>query len=374
MIPSFSASHLPATSSPSASPMHRNDFNLGTFSARGCCLSGGGNNGTCSSGTPYQAWPANPATTLEFVTDLTPGASCCGSKWTPVNGGGERPAVATRGDTNLKSIVSHELGHVIVMERMGARTATDYNARLSSSTIGTDEECVGSWVAESLDLLPPISNLYDDTTYPFARRDSDNSSVALDDDKSTLTLEHQSGAAREGWADFYQAWLWNRRTQSNCVIDSHSVHDFDLDGDIDNNYGLAGEGFSDDMKDGWINCEGGGPGDVDPFPLDPLSSLVTARDWLDDVVSAGACQSPQPALTGRGSQYDWTRFWWDMTTDQGIPPDRLADMYVDMCPTNWSRDGTGPTSRQVWKRLEESAAFWGLSGAYNAQRDNGVDR
>lgn len=39
---------------------------------------------------------------------------------------------------------------------------------------------------------------------------------------------------------------------------------------------------------------------------------------------------------GRGTEYDWLRFWWDMTTDEGITPRDLAEIYVDICPTNWS--------------------------------------
>ena len=130
-----------------------------------------------------------------------------------------------------------------------------------------------------------------------------------------------------------------------------------------------------EVEDGSMDCEGGGPyaGYGEPVSGDPLDSLVTARDWLGDVVAANRCVAPF-GIQNRHTQYDWARFWWDMTTDEGIPPETLADIYIDMCPTNWATTGSSTTDELVRRRLEISATFHGKGTAYNNQKSNGVHR
>jgi hypothetical protein len=354
--------------------IHRNRFGLGTHSARGCCYNPGAltDDGLCSGSNTdaYADWPTGSPLELEVVTTLHD-PECCGSQWDPLVNPVTRTAVRMGNNQRKRWIVAHELGHVIVMERMGKRSRTNQEASLWRSGIGMDlvtEQCMGHWRTPAVNDLDPLGSLFVDPLYPDARSDWHGS-----DKKAPLSLEYQSAAAREGWADFYASWLFNKRVESDCVFDSHNLHDLDLDGDIDTNYGDEDQGFTEE-RDGVIDCEGGGAGAGDPFPLtDPLSSTVTARDWLADMVNSNSCVAPY-SLNNRASQYDWHRYWWDMTTDEGVVPQTLADVYVDMCPTNWNSRDSGPADGRVRRRIELSTSFHLLSTEHLTQRDNGVDR
>lgn len=120
---------------------------------------------------------------------------------------------------------------------------------------------------------------------------------------SQLSKEYQSAAATEGFADFYSAWLWNRKTESDCVYDRHYDSDFDLDGNLDNQF-----------TNRWVNCEG------DPFLYDTVPGAAPFnmnRDWMESVMNnTTVCNG---ISTNRSTQYDWLRYWWDMLTDEGIP-------------------------------------------------------
>lgn len=63
-----------------------------------------------------------------------------------------------------------------------------------------------------------------------------------------------------------------------------------------------------------------------------------------------------------------------MTTDEGVTPQTLADVYVDMCPTNWNSTDSGPVDGQVRRRIILSTSFHGLSSEHTSQLNNGVDR
>lgn len=194
-----------------------------------------------------------------------------------------------------------------------------------------------------------------------------------------LSMEYQSGAAREGWAGFFSAWLWNYSGVPNadCFFDTHVIHDFDLDGDIDNNYGDTGGDYNVDPWDGALNCEGTEvPSDSVHWPVpmaDDIENYVYDRDWLEDMYVAGACDVHD--LSNRGTQYDWLRYLWDMRTDEGIPIEELADIYVDMCPTTWAKnDGEISSSEETpIGRLELSTEFHGREDEHDAQKNNGTD-
>ena len=239
--------------------------------------------------------------------------------------------------------MAHELGHMLVMLRMGDRTETNYGAALYG--------CNGQFAGG--DLTTPS--------------DSGDSS-----EKSNLTREFSSGAAREGWANFYAAQLFNDVDESDCWIRSAHIKDFDLDGDLDNDYGPS-------YQRGVYSCETSGLDALlgEPDPTDPLAAWIGARDWLDQVWdNAPACGSASSAsqIVGRSSIYDWTRYFWDMATDENVPVEALADIYVDMCPTNWvAGPGSVPNDNWPEHRLDRSAGFHGHGAAHDAQKNNGVD-
>ncbi len=287
--------------------------------------------------------------------------SCCGSTWldsdevdangvrssgygnmfTGGNGGGNDSVVALGAGVLSQWSLAHELGHMVVMHRTGKREETNYNAALYG--------CMGQ-------------SYWDGTTWQ-------PSDVDGSGQKAQLTREFSSGSSREGWADFYAAQLFNDVGESDCWMKNAHLMDFDLDGDLDNDY-------AESWKDGVFSCEGAGlhPALGEPDPSDPLASWVNARDWLDEVWT-NVCADPTSAagIVGRSSQYDWTRYLWDMATDEGIPVEELSDIYVDMCPTNWVA-GPGSVPNDEWpeRRLERSADFHGHGAAHDRQKNNGV--
>lgn len=111
----------------------------------------------------------------------------------------------------------------------------------------------------------------------------------------------------------------------------------------------------------------------EPIPTsDTLESYIDARDWLEDAIDEGVCSGD---LENRGTQYDWQRFFWDMRTDRNIPIEDLADIYVDMCPTNWldGEQDSEPDARLPTERLEASCDFHGYGYAWLQERNNVQD-
>jgi len=362
---------------------HRNTMNLGTYSDRGCCHNTSYDwysyDGTCvwdpgepapPTGDPefygpsYGDYSGDSGTTVEFVNGTYFGAKCCGSVWD-----GDRPAVVV--NWNRKFIIAHELGHVVAMKRMFHRTHTDYTAPLTQK--GGFQQCVGSYKG-TYDPANPEDYVAD--------KDWDTSEDTADPrGKALLTMEYQSGAAREGWAHFYSSWLWNRKTETDCFYNTHGVHDLDLDGDIDDNYVDTGVDYEDHDWDGAINCEGidapSDTADPDHVPVpraDDLETYVDAKDWLEDMDDEGTCGII--GLSNRGTQYDWQRYFWDMLTDYStVDPEDLADVYVDMCPTNWAQndDAVDHNDETPVKRLQLSTSHHGLGAKHATEKSNGQD-
>ncbi|MEZ4321878.1 MAG: hypothetical protein R3F61_30665 [Myxococcota bacterium] len=247
-------------------------------------------------------------------------------------------------------------------------------------------------VADNFDLDAPV--------------DGCNADEINDFGKHPFQKEYQSTAAREGWAHFVAAWAWNKSTQSDCDYATWNGHgyDIDLDGtvndngtpgninddfltDVDNNYPPASLDVENQL-DGLISCETDPVSDPDPLG-DDLANFITAKDWLEDVWS-GSSSCGGSNLNNRGTSYDWTRFWWDMHTDNwtfvtttvdGVPVETLAEIYVEMGPQNWQINDVGGTnSANVPKnRLQTAASNVACAPAPNCTtpylqaRDNGQD-
>ncbi len=354
--------------------MHRSDYHLGDFGNKAGCA---GQSFPGTSSTPcceYQSWNDTPhggshnwnhdyvppKTLIFFVPNGIDQEKNFASSWlncllpevdnTSVTDG-RIPAVAAH--QRMKFQIAHELGHVVVMQRMGDREEESYTAPLHG--------CMGSYR-------------------------TDGSPADTDDDgeqtKSLLTREYSSGAAREGWAHFFSAWLFNRSSESDCWFQpSYTVQDFDLDGTFDN---VGQPVFA---WDGVFTCEGAGL--ASPLFGSP-ASWVSAKDWLEDAYNEGVCGSELPTCLpgedsrydncsvdhwGRSTQYDWMRYFWDMASDEGIPMNKLTDIFVDMCPTEWRSKTYEVEADGDWpeRRLRRSAEFHGELGAHDRQRSNGVD-
>jgi hypothetical protein len=178
---------------------------------------------------------------------------------------------------------------------------------------------------------------------------------------------------------FHRADTPSCGTESDWFYNSRRIHDFDMDGDIDDNYDGGGATYDYGEINSWdgaSNCEGAAifPGSTQPIPsTDPLESYIHAKDWLEEVIDEGLCSGP---LSNRGTWYDWHRFWWDMYTDQDVPIEDLVDIYVDVCPTNWEENKLDSGLRDDWlpiERLETSCDHHGYGDEWLQERSNGQD-
>ncbi len=368
--------------------LDRSDFNMGTHSQRDCCDNTSHNwynlDGTCTYdsgeypyadtgfdhyGGPRIEYGWDDDMRIEFVYDDDVG--CCGSDWPTWESSNptesdwpNRPTVHI--NKPWKFSIAHELGHVIVMKRMGKRTNDDFTADVRQGFLVSpdDTPCSGMFHPAGFDPSSPYDSL------------GDEGGVVK---KNLLSMEFQSGAAREGWAHFFAAWLWNYSgtVNSDCFFDSRKIHDFDLDGDVDNNYGDTGVCYDDDPWDGAFNCEGTTPpsdATHSPVPVaDALESYVYDRDWLEDMYTATACDVDD--ISNRGTQYDWMRYFWDMRTDSEVPIEDLTDIYVDTCPTTWAKNDAQISASEETPvgRLEASTTFHGYEDEHDDQKNNGVD-
>lgn len=198
-----------------------------------------------------------------------------------------------------------------------------------------------------------------------------------------LAKEWDSSAGSEGWADFVAAWAWNTRNSSACALqrDRTTLPDWDLDNDGDSlAYGANPRGqwgcegiFEDFNSDGDFTDPGEAQDPSNPN-IDPPAAYLTARDWLADMVVAADPKGCTGTLAGRSSKQDWVRFWWDMTTDEGIEPVDCASIFDLANPKNWDATPESPaTSDDPIRRIEDKADDLGFGAEFDAQKSNGLD-
>ncbi len=368
--------------------LHRNTFGLGTGSTRSCCVDVGhpwyDPTGTCfydpgeqPSGVPeaelYGPWDGDM---LKFVDNQW--HSCCGSTADDPATSQSTAIVSARAP--IKFLIAHELGHVVAMKRIGDRELTNYDADL--------DDCMGSFSRIGGSPTQTLGNLTDYASDP---ADPNKNDIGVFDQKSILTKEYQSGAAREGWADFFAAWMWNDGDEPDCIFNGVVFNDFDLDGDIDDNFcsdpldpACDPLDFSVEEPefDGRFGCEGTPlehPEITEPIATDLLRTRVTARDWLEDLDlstdSYNGSDGSTAVMYNRAVEYDWMRYWWDMYTDEAIGIRELTDVYVDMCPRTWAEWGySGLGDAAPAARLDASTTHNGVGAAHGRQKNNGVER
>lgn len=308
--------------------LHRNDLHLHVPNSRNCCLENDAEfDGSCKpTGTMTYDRSVDPyLTSAPMVPILTHnGPGCCSSHlaWADGDDRSGFSAVQTSGLSGSRFSLAHELGHVMVGIRMGGKEWSQYP-----------------------------DGVFEDGCHPEWRRctslEQSNNWCSSDgwipmsfNQRGVLTKEWGAKAAREGWADFLAMWTWNNRTQPNCDTTSPSLrYDFDLDGDIDS---APGQPVPADPTP--LDCHG--LIQWAPMPGNPLASWVSDRNWLGDAVAnAPACGSVSTCSSPSGNQnmesmnrstvYDWSKMFWYMTQEEGLLPDQLSDLYVDMCPRKW---------------------------------------
>ncbi len=319
----------------------RNHFNIGTGPDRNCCTTNANPDGSCGLGSSGAYTPL-PADDVHIFVDT--GTSDC-----PGGGGspawtGQANAVKYNTACSSKWLLGHELGHLVVGIRMGAKADASWLAPL--------EGCNGAYTNGQ--------NLQDQGT-----------------SRSMLGKEYTALALREGWGDFVDAWLWNEAGGTDCVYRPRegNLHDYDLDLTIDNvaRWDTA-DTDANQTKYGAMDCGSDGPymnaswgaywsdGFVGPETPDGQNWL---RDVLDDTanacVSAGT-RNGYDLDRNRSTLFDVVRMFWDLHSDTGspIPVHKLADIFVDMCPRDWTAEGdawtdTGQAEHAPLIRLKISA-------------------
>jgi hypothetical protein len=158
---------------------------------------------------------------------------------------------------------------------------------------------------------------------------------------SMHSKEHQSSAAYEGIAHAWAALAFNDSgAAADCGFSYYLPPDWDNDGTPDPNE---------------FDCDG------------TLYGSIDGNDYLNDVCGG--------TLTGKGTEIDWLRFWWDLVTDGGLNDAQIFEIWAGASPDDWSTDGTGPPGAQPAKRLLDSADFLSLFTQWDAYDDaNGVQR
>ncbi len=306
--------------------IHRNKFGLDSGLVRPCCLNGGGDDGVCPGGNGYERTVAPYlAASPELRILATQQGNCCGSRI--VTELQAHPSHFFSGFSGWRNFqrrfaIAHEIGHVLAGLRMGGREDGQY--------VGTAplDECVGD---VDPDDFTPISS-------------------DCDGKRNLFTKEYMAVVAREGWADFVSAYVWNSKNQNDCSIKSVTRYiDFDLDGDADNYFGANDwrNGIHSCLDEPWFQ----------PAPSgNPTASYVGDTNWLDEVQTGGACyrfdQSPTALCASpgncedewlmeslnRSTIYDWQRMMFTLYQQDGLTLKDLSDLYINMCPRNWRRD------------------------------------
>lgn len=288
----------------------RNDFHILQGTSRGCCLESSANyspDGTCTAPDPAKEYSPIPPP-VRFFT----GSEACGGSAIDDSAGVEHPAVNV--SCKRKWVLAHELGHVIAAMRMGGREGGDERPMTAFTN-----KCSADYNAT--DYEDGVMTLID----PGRGAES----------RGHFTKEYLSNAFREGWAEFVAIWTWNKRSESDCVIETIGYGDMDLDGSVDNDY----SGFSN-LIDKTHSCAGS-PFFGGPFARDP--GVTDGNNWLHDLEQepSNSCKraATEEKERNRSTIHDVARMFWDLTVKTGpyaLDPAVLADLYVNMCPRGWA--------------------------------------
>jgi len=307
--------------------IHRNKHGLGTGVSRTCCQEGNPNyqaDGTCSSGpSDYIPIPgpvylyANPLSgqSGDWIDD-------CGS-----NPAGHR-ALNITSTVRSRTQIAHEFGHLITSLRMG-------------------------WSDEMWSLTAPLDGCMGDFVDDGSPSDSPNNANR----RGEFSKEYLASAIREGYADFYSMWLWNSRKQSDCVFDLWTLHDFDLDCDVDDYFGVG------DGRNGQVDCADDWEVAV-ADPADPTTAYSDGKNWLKDLQNASdvrwagpasytcggpgstflSCTSTPSYGYDRATMMDLAKFYWKLNQvgEGGLSPKTVTDLYIDTCPRGWDTEN-GPS-------------------------------
>ncbi|MEZ4323153.1 MAG: hypothetical protein R3F61_37145 [Myxococcota bacterium] len=327
--------------------IYRNKHGLGTGVARDCCQETNPNyqaDGTCSTGVTDYSVVSGPVYLYENP------ASSSGD-WIPACNPGMFPSgfrALNMGNTASKTLIAHEFGHLVTSLRMGW---SDEPWQLTAPL----EECMGDYTKSNTSLADAPAD------YP-----------GFANGRGEFTKEYLASAIREGYADFYSMWLWNSRQTEACVFDMWTLHDFDLDCDVDDFFGTA------DPRNGRIDCSSAGWETEQADVSDPTTAYSDGKNWLSDLENAPDFRAAHPSsyLCGiagsitqtcsddssydydRSTMIDLAQFFWmlNVVNEGGLAPKTVTDLYIDTCPRGWdTMNGPFWSDAHPYQRLLLSA-------------------
>ncbi len=139
--------------------------------------------------------------------------------------------------------------------------------------------------------------------------DPDNCYTVATKNHELHSKELQSSAVWEGISHFYAAVAFNETSESDCVFVYYKVIDWNLNedpADLQENAGSP------------VSCESGPT--IAPNP-DYLGSYCTG------------------ILDNRGTEYDWLRFWWDLTSKENVSVATIYDIWDGAESDDWNATG-----------------------------------
>ncbi len=163
------------------------------------------------------------------------------------------------------------------------------------------------------------------------------------------TKEYQAAAMNEGLANWYAEITFNDTSSTECYYYRSSI-DWDLDGS-----------YVDDSV--YIGCEQG------PYGPPGSSSPIDYAKYLGDYCLATGQSN------NRATQYDWMRFLWDLSTDQGLSSIEILNIWDGANAQSWTTSGNGTGAGYPATELRNSANALGLLTEWdNEDNLNGVHR
>ena len=156
------------------------------------------------------------------------------------------------------------------------------------------------------------------------------------------SIEWNCRAIKEGWAHFYPAVIWNKDSETDCWFEYWIVLNWDFSGGDD---------------DPTISCD------------DEINTgIAPTYDWLDYYCTPSDWDN-------MGGEYDWLRFWWDMTARGDVYFTDCLAIVVGASPEDWIDHGHDTGTDYPSNELAISAYLEGFSTEWSDWTDeHHVDR
>lgn len=228
--------------------------------------------------------------------------------------------------------------------------------------------------ADSLDLRyllhevgHAVGYFRDETNDADASYDSDTWLCELypNDSWEMQEIDFQSAAIVESFGNFFAIAAFNDLTESDCGMVYWKDQDFDFFPDFPD-VGIDNAADSPNYR---LSCEDGPSGFYTTVPT------VWTEDYFGYLLAADPCGGGAPTEFNRATPLDWTRFWWDLATDEaGVSFLECVDAYDYANPHDWLPDSEVADDDNPFPRMAAAATSAGIYSEFENQLDNGVYR